>query len=71
MYPFEFCIKMSKYSLGTNKYASQKGMRFGGMRRGADIRADKISQESQAVLHLQSGESKKVFSYFISFRFHA
>ena len=41
--------------LGTNKFASQKGMTIGGVRHVADIKVTELCQEAQAVLTLQSG----------------
>lgn len=43
---------------GTNKFASQKGMSFGGVRHIADIRCDDFVPESQAVIGLQMGTNK-------------
>ncbi|CDS36137.1 calponin homolog [Echinococcus multilocularis] len=43
---------------GTNKFASQKGMTFGGVRHAADIKADDISLESQGICSLQMGTNK-------------
>lgn len=43
---------------GTNKFASQKGMTFGGVRHGADIKADDMSLESQGICSLQMGTNK-------------
>ncbi|KAJ8316239.1 hypothetical protein KUTeg_006253 [Tegillarca granosa] len=44
---------------GTNKFASQKGMRsIGAVRHIADIRADDSSQDSQSIITLQAGTNK-------------
>nr|AKS48163.1 calponin-like protein-2 [Mytilus coruscus] len=43
---------------GTNKFASQKGMRIGAVRHIADIRADKFDKESEGQISLQSGTNK-------------
>lgn len=44
---------------GTNKFASQKGMRsIGAVRHIADIRADDASQDSQSMITLQAGTNK-------------
>ena len=44
--------------LGTNKFASQKGMSMGAVRHVADIRADDMNQEGQGVINLQAGTNK-------------
>jgi len=44
---------------GTNKFASQKGMRsIGAVRHIADIRADDATQDSQSIITLQAGTNK-------------
>jgi len=43
---------------GTNKFATQKGMKIGAVRYCADIRADIMNKDSQSVLILQSGWNK-------------
>ena len=43
---------------GSNKFASQKGMRIGSVRHISDIRADKFSKDSEGVLTLQAGTNK-------------
>ena len=53
---YYFCYHLRIITVGSNLYASQKGMRMGASRHAADIRADKPSKESQTILHLQSGE---------------
>lgn len=42
--------------VGTNKFASQKGMSMGAVRHVADIRADDMDQEGQGLVSLQSGK---------------
>ena len=44
--------------LGTNKFASQKGMSMGAVRHVADIRADDMTQDGQGVINLQAGTNK-------------
>lgn len=44
--------------LGTNKFASQKGMSMGAVRHVADIRADDMVQEGQDHVQLQAGTNK-------------
>lgn len=41
--------------LGTNIGASQSGMTMGTPRHAADMKADNMLQESQAILHTQTG----------------
>lgn len=48
-----FCVL-----LGTNQFASQKGMSMGAVRHVADIRADDMTQEGQGSIGLQSGTNK-------------
>lgn len=43
---------------GTNKLASQAGMKIGTPRHVADIRADDFVKEGQGVLGLQAGTNK-------------
>ncbi|KAJ8316238.1 hypothetical protein KUTeg_006252 [Tegillarca granosa] len=43
---------------GSNKFASQKGMRIGAVRHISDIRADNFSKDSEGVLTLQAGTNK-------------
>jgi len=43
---------------GTNKFATQKGMKIGSVRHCADIRADVMDKDSQVLLILQSGWNK-------------
>jgi len=43
---------------GTNKFATQKGMKIGSVRHCADIRADIMNKDSQVLLILQSGWNK-------------
>ncbi|XP_012942981.1 myophilin [Aplysia californica] len=43
---------------GTNKLASQAGMKMGASRHIADIRADDMSKEGQCVIGLQAGSNK-------------
>ena len=43
------------FVLGTNKFASQKGMAIGASRQISDKNADKMAVESQHLLHAQSG----------------
>lgn len=43
---------------GTNKFASQKGMTFGGVRHGADTKADQMVAEGHTTLSLQMGTNK-------------
>jgi hypothetical protein len=43
---------------GTNKCATQSGMRMGGVRHVADIRADDLSKEGASVIGLQMGTNK-------------
>ncbi len=43
--------------VGTNKYASQKGMSFG-VRHGADIRADDLTKQGADVIGLQAGTNR-------------
>lgn len=42
-------------SLGTNKFASQKGMSMGAVRHVADIKADEMQQDGQGHIGLQAG----------------
>lgn len=44
--------------VGTNKFASQKGMSMGAVRHVADIRADDMNQDGQGVINLQAGTNK-------------
>lgn len=44
--------------LGTNKFASQKGMSMGAVRHVADIRADDMNQEGQGHVQLQAGTNQ-------------
>jgi len=41
--------------LGTNKFASQKGMSMGAVRHVADIRSDDMDRAGQGVITLQAG----------------
>ena len=43
---------------GTNQFASQKGMSFGSVRHGADIRADDLLKEGENELTLQAGTNR-------------
>nr|BBL87042.1 calponin splicing isoform 1 [Pinctada fucata] len=43
---------------GTNKCASQKGMKIGGARHIADIKADDMNREGQGILSAQAGTNK-------------
>ena len=43
---------------GTNKGASQAGMRFGGQRHINDMKIDEASREGQGVIGLQAGSNK-------------
>ena len=43
---------------GTNQFASQKGMSFGSVRHGADIRADDLDREGCGELTQQSATNK-------------
>jgi len=43
---------------GTNKFATQKGMRIGAVRHIADIRADDLVQDGQSTIGLQAGSNK-------------
>ena len=43
------------YTIGTNIYASQKGMAMGATRPITDKTIDKPSEDSQAILTLQTG----------------
>uniref|UniRef100_A0A8W8LEQ3 Transgelin n=2 Tax=Magallana gigas TaxID=29159 RepID=A0A8W8LEQ3_MAGGI len=43
---------------GTNKFATQKGMRIGAVRHIADIRADDLSQDGQNHIGLQAGSNQ-------------
>lgn len=42
--------------LGSNKFASQKGMSIGSVRHVSDIKTDDFCQEGQGVINLQSGK---------------
>lgn len=42
--------------LGTNQFASQKGMSMGSVRHVSDIKSDNCSVESHGILNLQSGK---------------
>ena len=44
--------------LGSNKFASQKGMSIGSVRHVSDIKADKMTREGQGILNLQSGTNQ-------------
>lgn len=44
--------------VGSNKFASQKGMSMGAVRHVSDIKADSISQEGHGILNFQSGTNK-------------
>lgn len=44
--------------MGTNKFASQKGMSFSNQRHIADIRCDELSQEGKSVINLQMGTNQ-------------
>ena len=43
---------------GSNKGASQAGMKMGGVRHVADIRADDMSKDAAGVIGLQAGSNK-------------
>lgn len=44
--------------MGTNKFASQKGMSFGSVRHVADIRCDDVTKEGQGIITLQMGTNQ-------------
>lgn len=44
--------------MGTNKLASQKGMKMGAVRHIADIRADDMDRSSEGVVNLQYGTNQ-------------
>lgn len=44
-------------TLGTNKYASQKGMSMGAVRHVSDIKADDLCMEGQGHIGLQAGSN--------------
>ena len=43
--------------MGSNKGATQRGMKMGGLRHVTDIRADQMDRASEAVIHLQYGST--------------
>lgn len=49
---------MSLSLLGSNQFASQKGMSIGAVRHVSDIKADQMTQEGQGILNLQSGTNQ-------------
>ena len=55
-FKFMIFVTSSDNIAGTNQFASQKGMTFGGVRHVADIRADDMNVDSKQVLHPQSGK---------------
>ena len=52
---------------GTNQFASQKGMSFGSVRHGADIRADDLDREGTGELTQQSATNKYATQKGMSF----
>lgn len=46
------------FQAGTNKCASQAGMKMGASRHIADIRADDMVKEGQGIIGLQAGSNK-------------
>ena len=54
-----YCHVLYKiFYLGSNKFASQKGMSIGSVRHVSDIKADKMTREGQGILNLQSGTNQ-------------
>jgi len=51
-------LKLARAIVGTNKFASQKGMSMGKVRHIADIRADDMVPEGHGQIQLQSGTNK-------------
>ena len=55
--------------MGTNRYATQKGMVMGGVRHGADIRADDQTKDGEALIGLQVGRLPSSIILLISLNF--
>jgi len=50
------------FNLGSNKFASQRGMNIGSVRHVSDIKADEPNRKGQGVLSKQTGETR-LFSH--------
>lgn len=55
-YTYFMCIvSTDRFFVGTNIYATQKGMNLGAQRHVSDIKVSELSREAQALLHAQTG----------------